>query len=111
MKRQQTATTQKCNSASVGRKITLLCSEKGCRRGFGRSEQSVIGGVGQGLGDAPRVEFLENLAAIVFHGVRTTAETVGDVLNGVPLSGEDEHLLLLWAQGDVFCLLPTMGCE
>ena len=111
MKRQLTATTQKCISVSVGRKITLLCSKKSCRRGFGRSEQSVIGGVGQDLSDTLCVEFLENLTTVVFHSVRATAKTVGDVLNGVPLGGEDEHLLLLGAQEDFFSPLPTMGCE
>ena len=77
--------------------------------GVGRSEQAVVGGVGQCLGDALGGEFLENLAAVVLHGVGAAAEAVGYLLDGVALGGKHEHLFLLGAQGHVGIRLPAVG--
>ncbi len=74
-------------------------------------QQPVVGGKGDGLGDVGDVEFLEELAAVELHRVERAADVVADLLHGVALRREGQHLFLLGRERDTLAGLPAVGSE
>ena len=74
-------------------------------------QKAVVGSKGDGLGDVGDVEFLEELAAVELHRIERAADVVADLLHGVALRREGQHLLLLGGERHTLAGLPAVGGE